>query len=155
MASRGEVRAEARELGFPSRGGAGNGARLASAAARLPARIRYEAGPGRGLWRELAGLGPLGMTIPERLGGTGFGLLEAALVTEQAGATLPPVPYLPAAVAAAVWAEVNGGEGSGPGADVLRGSPTAHCWWCRPGRPSPARSSTGTGPTRCAWRTAR
>ncbi|MGW2787989.1 acyl-CoA dehydrogenase family protein [Streptomyces populi] len=79
------------------------------------------AGPDRDLWRELAGLGLLGLTVPERLGGAGAGLLEAALVAEQAGATLPPVPYLPVAVAAAVLAEAHGDGGNGPGAEVLKG----------------------------------
>ncbi|MEU6589909.1 acyl-CoA dehydrogenase family protein [Streptomyces sp. NPDC046881] len=79
------------------------------------------AGPDRDLWEELAGLGLLGLTVPEHLGGAGAGLLEAALVVEQAGATLPPVPYLPVAVAAAVLAEAHGGGGNGPGAELLKG----------------------------------
>jgi alkylation response protein AidB-like acyl-CoA dehydrogenase len=78
-------------------------------------------GPDPDLWRELAGLGLLGLTVPERLGGAGAGLLEAALVAEQAGATLPPVPYLPVAVAAAVLAGAHGDAGNGPGAEMLKG----------------------------------
>ncbi|MFJ3307413.1 acyl-CoA dehydrogenase family protein [Streptomyces sp. NPDC086549] len=93
---------------------------LAERRGAFPPAFGTTPGPDRGLWRELAGLGLVGMTIPERLGGAGAGLLEAALVAEQAGATLPPVPYLPAAVAAAVLAGVHGGEEGGPGADVLK-----------------------------------
>ncbi|MGW4450020.1 acyl-CoA dehydrogenase family protein, partial [Streptomyces sp. NPDC004599] len=57
---------------------------------RLPPAFGTTLEPDRGLWRELAGLGLLGMMIPEPLGGTGAGLLEAALAAEQAGPSCRP-----------------------------------------------------------------
>ena len=87
----------------------------------FPPVFGSSAGPDQDLWRVLAGLGLLGLTVPERFGGAGAGLVEAALVAEQAGAALPSVPYLPAAVASAVLAEAQGDDSGGPGAEMLKG----------------------------------
>ena len=38
-----------------------------------------------GFWPELAGLGLLGLHVPEDLGGSGFGLAETLVVAEQMG----------------------------------------------------------------------
>jgi alkylation response protein AidB-like acyl-CoA dehydrogenase len=43
-------------------------------------------------WSELAGLGLLGLHIPEDLGGSGFGLAETLVVAEQMGRQLAPGP---------------------------------------------------------------
>jgi alkylation response protein AidB-like acyl-CoA dehydrogenase len=52
-------------------------------------------------WRALGGqLGVLGLTVPEKWGGGGAGVVETAVVAEELGATLAPVPYLSAAYAA-------------------------------------------------------
>ncbi|GMU78660.1 MAG: putative acyl-CoA dehydrogenase [Acidimicrobiia bacterium] len=48
----------------------------------------------RDLWAHLAGAGLLGVVVPEAQGGLGYGFLEAALVLEQVGRTVAPVPYL-------------------------------------------------------------
>ncbi|MBI5506916.1 MAG: acyl-CoA dehydrogenase family protein [Deltaproteobacteria bacterium] len=45
-------------------------------------------------WRDLAGLGWLGLTIPERFGGSGLGLLDLAIVIEATGAVVMPGPFL-------------------------------------------------------------
>lgn len=50
------------------------------------------------LWAELAGLGLLGLTIPEPYGGAGATFVEVAVVAEELGRTLAPVPYLSSAV---------------------------------------------------------
>jgi alkylation response protein AidB-like acyl-CoA dehydrogenase len=50
------------------------------------------------LWAELAGLGLLGLTIPEEHGGAGASFVEVAVVAEELGRTLAPVPYLSSAV---------------------------------------------------------
>jgi alkylation response protein AidB-like acyl-CoA dehydrogenase len=50
------------------------------------------------LWAELAGLGLLGLTIPEGHGGAGASFVEVAVVAEELGRTLAPVPYLSSAV---------------------------------------------------------
>jgi alkylation response protein AidB-like acyl-CoA dehydrogenase len=50
------------------------------------------------LWAELAGLGLLGLTIPEEHSGAGATFTEVAVVAEELGRTLAPVPYLSSAV---------------------------------------------------------
>lgn len=45
-------------------------------------------------WRELAGLGALGIAMAEEHGGAGMGLLELCLVAEEAGRALAAVPLL-------------------------------------------------------------
>ncbi len=58
-------------------------------------------------WSELAGLGLLGLHIPEDLGGSGFGLAETLVVAEQTGRQLAPGPYVPTVIASAVLAAVG------------------------------------------------
>lgn len=53
-------------------------------------------------WRELSQLGLVGLLIDEEHGGSGAGVVEAALVAEQLGRTLLPVPFLSSAVLATV-----------------------------------------------------
>ena len=52
----------------------------------------------RDLWAQLAAAGLVGVAVPEAHGGLGYGFLEAALVLEQVGRTVAPVPYLAAVV---------------------------------------------------------
>jgi alkylation response protein AidB-like acyl-CoA dehydrogenase len=47
-----------------------------------------------GLWRGLLDLGVQGLLVPERHGGTGLGLLEAAVVAQALGGAAAPVPFL-------------------------------------------------------------
>jgi alkylation response protein AidB-like acyl-CoA dehydrogenase len=44
------------------------------------------------LWSRLAQLGLIGLSVPERLGGAGAGLLEETILFEELGAALLPVP---------------------------------------------------------------
>ncbi|MGP9017048.1 acyl-CoA dehydrogenase family protein [Streptomyces sp. BR1] len=54
-----------------------------------------------GLWRSLgADMGLAGLLVPEKLGGQGAGHREAAVVLEEIGRTVAPVPYLTSAVVA-------------------------------------------------------
>lgn len=55
-------------------------------------------------WKEMADLGWLGMHLPERYGGAGYGLPELALVVEAMGAVVAPGPFLPTVWASAVVA---------------------------------------------------
>ncbi len=56
-----------------------------------------------GLWRTLAGeLGVAGLLVPESLGGAGAGAREAAVVMEEIGRAVAPVPFLSSAVLATV-----------------------------------------------------
>ncbi len=50
------------------------------------------------LWKQLGELGLIGILIPERHGGAGQSLMEAALVYEELGRALAPVPHLGSAV---------------------------------------------------------
>jgi len=56
----------------------------------------------RELWSKLADAGLLGIAVPEAQGGGGYGLLEAAIVLEQIGRTVAPVPYLSTVVLGAL-----------------------------------------------------
>ena len=48
----------------------------------------------RDLWTELAKANLLGIGLPETAGGSGFGIVAQALVLQEIGRTLAPVPYL-------------------------------------------------------------
>ncbi|MFD8950160.1 acyl-CoA dehydrogenase family protein [Streptomyces xanthophaeus] len=53
------------------------------------------------LWQNLAaGIGAAGLLVPEKLGGQGAGHREAAVVLEELGRAVAPVPYLTSAVLA-------------------------------------------------------
>jgi alkylation response protein AidB-like acyl-CoA dehydrogenase len=55
-----------------------------------------------GLWRQFGGeLGFAGLAIPEAHGGSGLGPLELAVVAEELGAVLAPIPWFETAVLAA------------------------------------------------------
>jgi 3-oxochol-4-en-24-oyl-CoA dehydrogenase len=55
-------------------------------------------------WPDLAGLGWLGLHVPEQYGGSGYGLLELCVVTEQLGRAVAPGPFLPTVIASSVIA---------------------------------------------------
>ncbi len=56
-----------------------------------------------GVWQTLAAeLGVAGLLVPESLGGAGAGAREAAVVMEEIGRAVAPVPYLSSAVLATV-----------------------------------------------------
>lgn len=68
-----------------------------------------------GVWRTLAAeLGVAGLLVPESLGGAGASAREAAVVMEEIGRAVAPVPFCPA-----------------------RSSPRSHCRG--PGTPRPCR----------------
>lgn len=55
----------------------------------------------RAVWNEMAGLGWLGILVPEQYTGLGLGLAEAAIVAEGLARALVPEPFTAAAVLAA------------------------------------------------------
>lgn len=63
-----------------------------STSARVRRVLEGEAAFCPDTWRELAGLGTLGIALPEEHGGVGLGLLELCLVAEEAGRALAAVP---------------------------------------------------------------
>lgn len=54
------------------------------------------------VWRELAKANLLGICLPADAGGSGFGILEACLLTEQVGRHVAPLPVLATLVLAAM-----------------------------------------------------
>jgi acyl-CoA dehydrogenase len=58
----------------------------------------------RALWADLADAGLLGVAVPEAYDGLGFGPIEVALVCEQLGAHVTPVPLIPTLVTAQLLA---------------------------------------------------
>ena len=63
-----------------------------------------------GLWAAMVDQGWSGIAVPERLGGVGLGTVEAAVLLEQTGAHLAPVPLLQQMMALAVLADGPWGE---------------------------------------------
>ncbi|MHA6780905.1 acyl-CoA dehydrogenase [Pseudonocardia saturnea] len=59
------------------------------------------------IWKELAGLGWLGLHVPEEHGGEGAGLPELAVVLEELGRVVAPGPFLPTVLASAVLVEAG------------------------------------------------
>lgn len=62
------------------------------------------------LWDKLAGLGWLGLVVPEEYGGTGLGFVELAVVLEEMGRVLMPGPYFSTVVMAGMTAADAGSE---------------------------------------------
>ncbi|MBP2705938.1 acyl-CoA dehydrogenase [Microbispora sp. RL4-1S] len=54
-----------------------------------------------GFWAALAGQGLLGLHVPEEFGGSGYGLLEAAVAIEALAERVAPGPYVPTVLASA------------------------------------------------------
>jgi alkylation response protein AidB-like acyl-CoA dehydrogenase len=77
-----------------------------------------------GVWQTLAGeLGVAGLLVPESLGGAGAGAREVAVVMEEIGRAVAPVPFLSSAVLATV-ALLRAGDGETVAA-LARGEATA------------------------------
>ncbi|MFI0788722.1 acyl-CoA dehydrogenase family protein [Streptomyces lydicus] len=69
----------------------------ATVLAGLESDVPYDTG----LWRALAAdIGTAGLLVPEKLGGAGASTREAAVVLEELGRSVAPVPYLTSAVIA-------------------------------------------------------
>jgi alkylation response protein AidB-like acyl-CoA dehydrogenase len=65
----------------------------------------------RELWAKLAEAGLVGIGLPEAQGGGGYGFLEAAIVLEQIGRTVAPIPYLSTVVDGALPIARFGSDG--------------------------------------------
>jgi 3-oxochol-4-en-24-oyl-CoA dehydrogenase len=109
---------------------------LAKRDARGAARSLLEAPdePMPELWRDLVDLGWLGLHVAEEHGGSGYGLEELVVVTEELGRAVAPGPFVPTVIVSAVLAAVGGDiadrhlpglvDGTTPGAVALGGSVT-------------------------------
>jgi len=86
-----------------------------------PQRVRAAESTGldEALWRSYSAIGALGIGIPSELGGADGGLLELALVAEEAGRRLAPIPVAETAAAARLLGRLGEKELVGP---VLNGS---------------------------------
>ncbi|MEU2235852.1 acyl-CoA dehydrogenase family protein [Streptomyces vietnamensis] len=73
-----------------------------------------------GLWKSLAGdIGAAGLLVPEKLGGQGASHREAAVVLEELGRAVTPLPYLTSAVVATETLLGLAGESGGPAVELL------------------------------------
>jgi alkylation response protein AidB-like acyl-CoA dehydrogenase len=77
-----------------------------------PARVRQAEPQGHdpALWLLLVETGALGVGVAEELGGGGGGLLELALIAEEAGRRVAPVPIVETSAAARLLADCGAGE---------------------------------------------
>lgn len=64
----------------------------------------------RALWTKLADAGLLGVCVPEEYGGLGLGLVELAVLLEEAGRTVAPVPLLAGLALGALTIARHGSE---------------------------------------------
>jgi alkylation response protein AidB-like acyl-CoA dehydrogenase len=55
--------------------------------------LEQDAGMTDEVWRKMAQLGWMGLTVPEAYGGSGLGLLDLAIVAEEMGGVVLPGPY--------------------------------------------------------------
>ena len=56
----------------------------------------------RDLWQQVAQAGLLGVAIDEQYGGMGFGFFEAALIAEEVGRSIAPLPFISHCISAAI-----------------------------------------------------
>lgn len=87
-----------------------------------PERVRAAEGTGfdEALWKILAELGVVGIAVPSDLGGAGAGLLELALIAEEAGRHLAAVPLAEPWAAARLLARLDRADLLGPALDGSR-----------------------------------
>ncbi len=85
---------------------------LAKNGARSAARALLEAPtePLPDFWAEMGKLGWLGLHLPEKYGGSGFGLPELVVVVEELGRAVAPGPFVPTVIASAVISAVGSPE---------------------------------------------
>ena len=76
---------------------------LEKTGARQAARALLDAPdePPPSFWNEIAGMGWMGLHIPEDFGGAGYGLPELVVVLQELGRALAPGPFLPTVMASA------------------------------------------------------
>jgi alkylation response protein AidB-like acyl-CoA dehydrogenase len=76
-----------------------------------PAAVRLTWDDPRGesetMWKEMAQLGWLGLSLPETYGGSGLGMVETAILLDELGRAAYPGPFWPTAVVAAAIGEAG------------------------------------------------
>lgn len=86
-----------------------------------------EPGFGPQVWSEMAGLGWIGLRVPERAGGAGFGVAALCALSEELGAALAPEPLIESALSAALLASCAAGRKKLP--DLLSGRRLVFTAW--------------------------
>ncbi len=81
------------------------------------------------LWAAMVDLGWVGVALPEADGGLGFGLVELAVLIEEAGRHTVPAPWTPAAIAISVGSRIGDSELV---TAVLAGTPVSVVYCRRP-----------------------
>ncbi|KAB2372628.1 acyl-CoA dehydrogenase family protein [Actinomadura montaniterrae] len=77
------------------------------------------------LWRRFAGLGLAGLAVPEEYGGAGQSLAEAAVVAEELGRALAPLPYLSTVLATSALLAADAGVRAEHLPGIVEGERTA------------------------------
>jgi len=72
--------------------------------------MQTDSGYDETLWREIADLGWLGLTIPEEYGGSGLSWIDAIVVLEESGRSLFPSPLISTLLAGSVLEELGNEE---------------------------------------------
>ena len=72
-----------------------------STSSRVRELMETDGGFDAAMWKEVCAMGWASVAVPEELGGSGFGPLESAVVMEELGRMLTPLPYLSSVVLAA------------------------------------------------------
>jgi alkylation response protein AidB-like acyl-CoA dehydrogenase len=62
------------------------------------------------LWRKIAGLGWLGLVLPQQVGGSGMDFVDQAVLCEELGRAMFPGPYVPTVVVAGLTIAEQGSE---------------------------------------------
>lgn len=108
----------------------------------------------RGLWSQLAQANLLGVALPEDVGGLGLGIVELALLLEQQGRTLAPIPLLPTLVLGALPIAEFGTPEQGERllTPVANGTQILSAALIELGAPDPAAPRVTATRTEAGWR---
>ncbi|MFC3995291.1 acyl-CoA dehydrogenase family protein [Nocardiopsis sediminis] len=96
-----------------------------SPAPAVLARVESDRVTDLALWKGLVDLGCAALPVPEELGGAGAGLREAAVVAEELGRAVAPVPFLGSAVLATAALLAAGDAAASPLSSLASGEATA------------------------------
>ncbi len=88
----------------------------------------------RALWTAMAEQGWMGVLTPESQGGLGLGLVEAAVLLEEIGRYLAPVPFLPSLLALAAIAPSGGAVAQRWAPALVMGESIGAVAWSRDGQ---------------------
>lgn len=100
-------------------------------------RDRYEEPRGTTdeVWQGLADLGVLGLLVPERHGGAGMGMVDAAVVLEELGRAVHPGPFASSAIGATgLVVDLDADDSAGLLAELAAGTSIATVALLEPGR---------------------